>query len=166
MITYQQLCDQQQKYNEELTNRRHKLRHLIGEYCQAISDDLGLTGKTYRSVINDESTPSPYIKLLELESGENQHIHIMELPVSFDNQNNPQALAGIAITLERSANTYPKQNLFLRTEFKLEKNQLSICFIDFEEASVINVDLNTDNKFNYAVECYKQAVMRTFSLKS
>lgn len=33
MITYQQLCDQQQKYNDELNKRRNKLRQLISEFC-------------------------------------------------------------------------------------------------------------------------------------
>ena len=159
MITYQQLCDQQQKYNDELNKRRNKLRQLISEFCQAISQNLGLSDKYYNATINEVSATVPYVKLLELNSDEHQHIHVMELPIMFDEQGDPIAEAGISLTLEKSPNTYPKQSVFIRIEFTLKQNILILRFTDFDDGLFkVTVNLDDDNRFAYAVEAYKQLV--------
>ena len=165
MITYQQLCDQQQKYNDELNKRRNKLRQLISEVCQAISQNLGLSDKYYNATINEVSATVPYVKLLELDSGEHQHINVMELPITFDEQGDPIAEAGISLTLEKSPNTYPKQSVFIRIEFTLKQNILILRFIDFDDGLFkVTVNLDDNNRFAYAVEAYKQLVMKTFTI--
>ena len=165
MITYQQLCEQQQKYNDELNKRRNKLRQLISEFCQAISQNLGLSDKYYNATINEVSATVPYVNLLELDSDEHQHIHVMELPIMFDEQGDPIAEAGISLTLEKSPNTYPKQSVFIRIEFTLKQNILILRFIDFDDGLFkVTVNLDDDNRFAYAVEAYKQLVMKTFTI--
>lgn len=83
----------------------------------------------------------------------------------FDEQGDPIAEAGVSLTLEKSPNTYPKQSVFIRIEFTLKQNILILRFIDFDDGLFkVTVNLDDNNHFAYAVEAYKQLVMKTFTI--
>lgn len=166
MITYQQICEQQTQYRTTLINRKRKLQELVGEFARAILDDLGLTGKGYRDEPLKSTIAKPYVRILELESGKQEDVIPFKLPVSFDDKGNPLSEAGICITLEENENTYPKTHIYIRIQFKLIGEQLILAFLDFDEEMQITVNLDdSDNeKWHYAVQSYKEMVMRSCTL--
>ncbi|MDP0027224.1 phage antirepressor N-terminal domain-containing protein [Glaesserella parasuis] len=103
----------------------------------------------------------PYFKLLALENEE--EINPYKISVEFDNNGNPSALVGLSVTLEKDANTYPKTNLYIRTQFTLKENKLLLSFVDFDDGLQISIDLDDSNKWSYAIEAYKQLKFRKIS---
>ncbi|MGV7078498.1 hypothetical protein ACWA5Z_06790 [Testudinibacter sp. P80/BLE/0925] len=166
MITYQQLCEQQDLYRSTLINRRKHLQELIGEFAQAIAENLGLFGKFYteRPFESNARTSKSYIKILELKSGKCEDISPHQIPVEFDSNGNPSAMVGISITLEKDEKTYPKPNIYIQTRFGLIADALSLSFVDFDKGMQISIDLEEPNKWDYAVESYKEVVMQSCTL--
>ena len=162
MITYQQLCEQQQKYNDTLIQRKEQLRHHILDFCTDLAQNLGLTDKRYKLKISDDMATQPYIRILNLIN--NEPINIYEQPVSFDKQGNPSADVAIALTLEKAENTYPKQSIYIKIRFFLNGSELTLTFTEVKDSPEFSVNTRYDNKFQEAIEGYKQAIMQTFTL--
>lgn len=164
MITYQQLCEQNDLYRTTLINRKKKLQESIGDFAHEIAKDLGLVGKYYQEPFSSNANviKKPYFKLLALENEE--EINPYKISVEFDNNGNPSALVGLSVTLEKDANTYPKTNLYIRTQFTLKEDKLLLSFVDFDDGLQISIDLDDSNKWSYAIEAYKQMVMRSCTL--
>lgn len=165
MITYKQLCEQQENYRSTLINRRKQLQDLINTFVKAIAENLGLQGKFYKDGINSDTLKS-YVKILELETGEHQELHQYKIPVEFSQNGKPTASVGISVTLEKDERTYPKTNLYIRMQFTLNEQSLMISFLDFDDVMQIEVNLEDDNKWDYAVEAYKEMVLRSCTLPS
>lgn len=164
MITYQQLCEQQQKYNNSLIQRRDQLRNHILNFCAELEKNLGLTDKRYKLRINDDIATQPYIRLLNTDTDKTEPINIYEQPVSFDGQGNPSSDVSISLTLERSENTYPKNSVYIKIRFTLNQEDLTLTFVDVKDSPQFAVNIHNEDKFKEAIEGYKQTIMQTFTL--
>ena len=66
-LTYQDLCKQQQQYNNVLIERRAALREQIRQLRVALAMDLGLLERTYKKQLNDPAPTEPYVKITDCE---------------------------------------------------------------------------------------------------
>ena len=64
-LTYQDLCKQQQQYNNVLIERRATLREQIRQLRVALAMDLGLLERTYKKQLNDPAPTEPYVKITD-----------------------------------------------------------------------------------------------------
>ena len=164
MITYQQLCEQQQKYHNTLIQRRDQLRNHILDFCIDLEKNLGLTDKRYKLKISDDIATQPYIRLLNTDTEKTESINIYEQPVSFDKQGNPSADVSISLTLEKAENAYPKNSIYIKIRFTLNQDELILTFVEVKDSPQFTVNVHYEDKFKEAIEGYKQAIMRTFTL--
>ena len=159
-LTYQDLCKQQQQYNNVLIERRAALREQIRQLRVALAMDLGLLERTYKKQLNDPAPTEPY-DCEGVPSDEHQ------LKAEYDCLHNPNITFGLTLALEEGPTTYPKKPVRLViTAYYLSENCVRFIFpnIDGTPSFGVNIDDDEQSKFAQVVEAYKQLVMKTFTI--
>lgn len=163
-LTYQDLCKQQQQYNDILIGRRAILREQIRQLRVALAMDLGLLERTYKKQLNDPAPSEPYVKITD---GEGVPSDAHQLKAEYDCLHNPNITFGLTLTLEEGPTTYPKKPVRLViTAYYISENCVRFIFpnIDGTPSFGVNIDDDEQSKFAQVVEAYKQLVMKTFTI--
>lgn len=164
MITYQDLCKQQQNFNSILIERRSLLREQIRQLRVALAKDLGLLEKSYKKQLNDPAPTEPYVKTTDIEGNPCDFHH---LKAEYDCLNNPNIAFGLVVVLEDTPTSYPKKPIRLNiTAYYLSENHIRFVFPNIEGTPSFKVDINDDekSKFEQVIEAYKQLVIKTYTL--
>lgn len=109
-LTYQDLCKQQQQYNNILIGRRATLREQIRQLRVALAMDLGLLERTYKKQLNDPAPTELYVKITDC-NGAPSDAH--QLKAEYDCLHNPNITFGLTLALEDGPTTYPKNRFAL-----------------------------------------------------
>lgn len=163
-LTYQDLCKQQQQYNDVLIQRRAILREQIRQLRVALAMDLGLLERTYKKQLNDPTPTEPYVKITDSDGTPND---THQLKAEYDGLHNPSITFGLTLVLEENPNTYPKKPVRLViTAYYLSENSVRFVFpnIDGTPSFGVRIDDDEQSKFTQVVEAYKQLVMKTFTI--
>ncbi len=163
-LTYQDLCKQQQQYNDILIGRRAILREQIRQLRVALAMDLGLLERTYKKQLNDPAPTEPYVKITDCD-GAPSDAH--QLKAEYDCLHNPNITFGLTLTLEEGPTIYPKKPVRLViTAYYLSENSVRFVFpnIDGTPSFGVRIDDDEQSKFTQVVEAYKQLVMKTFTI--
>ena len=163
-LTYQDLCKQQQQYNDILIGRRAILREQIRQLRVALAMDLGLLERTYKKQLNDPAPTEPYVKITDCD-GAPSDAH--QLKAEYDCLHNPNITIGLTLALEDGPTTYPKKPVRLViTAYYISENCVRFVFpnIDGTPSFGVNIDDDEQSKFAQVVEAYKQLVMKTFTI--
>ena len=163
-LTYQDLCKQQQQYNNVLIERRATLREQIRQLRVAMAMDLGLLERTYKKQLNDPAPTELYVKITDC-NGAPSDAH--QLKAEYDCLHNPDITFGLTLTLEEGPTIYPKKPVRLViTAYYLSENSVRFVFpnIDGTPSFGVRIDDDEQSKFTQVVEAYKQLVMKTFTI--
>ena len=163
-LTYQDLCKQQQQYNNVLIERRATLREQIRQLRVALAMDLGLLERTYKKQLNDPAPTELYVKITDC-NGAPSDAH--QLKAEKDCLHNPSITFGLTLTLEEGPTIYPKKPVRLViTAYYLSENSVRFVFpnIDGTPSFGVRIDDDEQSKFTQVVEAYKQLVMKTFTI--
>lgn len=163
-LTYQDLCKQQQQYNDILIGRRAILREQIRQLRVALAMDLGLLERTYKKQLNDPAPSEPYVKITD---GEGVPSDAHQLKAEYDCLHNPNITFGLTLTLEEGPTTYPKKPVRLVIKaYYISENCVRFIFpnIDGTPSFGVNIDDDEQSKFAQVVEAYKQLVMKTLTI--
>ncbi|MBS6000763.1 hypothetical protein EUX54_07535 [Haemophilus haemolyticus] len=163
-LTYQDLCKQQQQYNNVLIERRATLREQIRQLRVALAMDLGLLERTYKKQLNDPAPTELYVKITDC-NGAPSDAH--QLKAEYDCLHNPNITFGLTLTLEEGPTIYPKKPVRLViTAYYLSENSVRFVFpnIDGTPSFGVRIDDDEQSKFTQVVEAYKQLVMKTFTI--
>ena len=163
-LTYQDLCKQQQQYNDILIGRRATLREQIRQLRVALAIDLGLLERTYKKQLNDPAPTEPYVRITD---GEGVPSEEHQLKAEYDCLHNPNITFGLTLALEEGPTTYPKKPVRLViTAYYLSENSVRFVFpnIDGTPSFGVRIDDDEQSKFTQVVEAYKQLVMKTFTI--
>ncbi|MEY8874655.1 hypothetical protein [uncultured Haemophilus sp.] len=163
-LTYQDLCKQQQQYNDILIGRRATLREQIRQLRVALAMDLGLLERTYKKQLNDPAPTELYVKITD-SNGAPSDAH--QLKAEYDCLHNPNITFGLTLALEDGPTTYPKKPVRLViTAYYISENCVRFVFpnIDGTPSFGVNIDDDEQSKFAQVVEAYKQLVMKTFTI--
>ena len=163
-LTYQDLCKQQQQYNDILIGRRATLREQIRQLRVALAIDLGLLERTYKKQLNDPAPTEPYVRITD---GEGVPSEEHQLKAEYDCLHNPNITFGLSLALEEGPTTYPKKPVRLViTAYYLSENSVRFVFpnIDGTPSFGVRIDDDEQSKFTQVVEAYKQLVMKTFTI--
>ena len=163
-LTYQDLCKQQQQYNNVLIERRATLREQIRQLRVALAMDLGLLERTYKKQLNDPAPTELYVKITDC-NGAPSDAH--QLKAEYDCLHNPDITFGLTLTLEEGPTIYPKKPVRLViTAYYLSENSVRFVFpnIDGTPSFGVRIDDDEQSKFTQVVEAYKQLVMKTFTI--
>lgn len=163
-LTYQDLCKQQQQYNDILIGRRAILREQIRQLRVALAMDLGLLERTYKKQLNDPAPTELYVKITDCD-GAPSDAH--QLKAEYDCLHNPNITFGLTLALEDGPTTYPKKPVRLViTAYYISENCVRFIFpnIDGTPSFGVNIDDDEQSKFAQVVEAYKQLVMKTFTI--
>ena len=163
-LTYQDLCKQQQQYNDILIGRRATLREQIRQLRVALAMDLGLLERTYKKQLNDPTSTEPYVTITDCD-GAPSDAH--QLKAEYDCLHNPNITFGLTLALEDGPTTYPKKPVRLViTAYYISENCVRFIFpnIDGTPSFGVNIDDDEQSKFAQVVEAYKQLVMKTFTI--
>ena len=163
-LTYQDLCKQQQQYNNVLIERRATLREQIRQLRVALAMDLGLLERTYKKQLNDPAPTELYVKITDC-NGAPSDAH--QLKAEYDCLHNPDITFGLTLTLEEGPTINPKKPVRLViTAYYLSENSVRFVFpnIDGTPSFGVRIDDDEQSKFTQVVEAYKQLVMKTFTI--
>lgn len=163
-LTYQDLCKQQQQYNDILIGRRATLREQIRQLRVALAMDLGVLERTYKKQLNDPAPTEPYVKITDCEGVPSEE---HQLKAEYDCLHNPNITFGLTLTLEEGPTIYPKKPVRLViTAYYLSENSVRFVFpnIDGTPSFGVRIDDDEQSKFTQVVEAYKQLVMKTFTI--
>lgn len=163
-LTYQDLCKQQQQYNDILIGHRAILREQIRQLRVALAMDLGLLERTYKKQLNDPAPTELYVKITDCD-GAPSDAH--QLKAEYDCLHNPNITFGLTLALEDGPTTYPKKPVRLViTAYYISENCVRFIFpnIDGTPSFGVNIDDDEQSKFAQVVEAYKQLVMKTFTI--
>ena len=163
-LTYQDLCKQQQQYNNVLIERRATLREQIRQLRVALAMVLGLLERTYKKQLNDPAPTELYVKITDC-NGAPSDAH--QLKAEYDCLHNPDITFGLTLTLEEGPTIYPKKPVRLViTAYYLSENSVRFVFpnIDGTPSFGVRIDDDEQSKFTQVVEAYKQLVMKTFTI--
>ena len=163
-LTYQDLCKQQQQYNNVLIERRATLREQIRQLRVALAMDLGLLERTYKKQLNDPAPTELYVKITDC-NGAPSDAH--QLKAEYDCLHNPDITFGLTLTLEEGPTIYPiKPVRLVITAYYLSENSVRFVFpnIDGTPSFGVRIDDDEQSKFTQVVEAYKQLVMKTFTI--
>ena len=163
-LTYQDLCKQQQQYNNVLIERRATLREQIRQLRVALAMDLGVLERTYKKQLNDPAPTEPYVRITD---GEGVPSDEYQLKAEYDCLHNPNITFGLTLTLEEGPTIYPKKPVRLViTAYYISENCVRFVFphIDGTPSFGVNIDDDEQSKFAQVVEAYKQLVMKTFTI--
>lgn len=163
-LTYQDLCKQQQQYNNVLIERRATLREQIRQLRVALAMDLGLLERTYKKQLNDPAPTEPYVKITDCEGVPSEE---HQLKAEYDCLHNPNITFGLTLTLEEGPTIYPKKPVRLViAAYYLSENSVRFVFpnIDGTPSFGVRIDDDEQSKFTQVVEAYKQLVMKTFTI--
>ena len=163
-LTYQDLCKQQQQYNNVLIERRATLREQIRQLRVALAMDLGLLERTYKKQLNDPAPTELYVKITDC-NGAPSDAH--QLKAEYDCLHNPDITFGLTLTLEEGPTIYPQKPVRLViTAYYLSENSVRFVFpnIDGTPSFGVRIDDDEQSKFTQVVEAYKQLVMKTFTI--
>jgi len=163
-LTYQDLCKQQQQYNNVLIERRATLREQIRQLRVALAMDLGLLERTNKKQLNAPAPTELYVKITDC-NGAPSDAH--QLKAEYDCLHNPNITFGLTLTLEEGPTIYPKKPVRLViTAYYLSEYSVRFVFpnIDGTPSFGVRIDDDEQSKFTQVVEAYKQLVMKTFTI--
>jgi hypothetical protein len=166
MITYDELCKAYAARLKESQDSMRAVRRLYRTLANAIAEDLGLLGKTFDTFGNDKGEAVRYVKMGVVEGIDDlKPINEHELPVSFTSKDGAMVCytenAAVAVTLELSPTSYPKQSIYIRMDVELCGDVLRVVFPDSNHMA-FDVPVHDEHvDFSPVVTAYKQLVLNS-----
>jgi hypothetical protein len=164
MTTYNDLCQAFATKQKEYQTSALAVKRLYKKLTHAIAEDLGLLDKTF-GLGSGEATP--YVKMGIVDFAECKPVDSeYDLPVGFTSNNGVAACrtenAAVALTVESSPTSYPKQSIYIRMDAQLNGTVLRVFFPDHNQM-VFEVAVHDGHAdFSPVVAAYKQLVMNSF----
>lgn len=151
MINYQTLCEQFQLFEQQQQDLTTRLKAEISLFTQALTTDLGLSGKTYDKVVGGDEQ-LPYVG--------NRILH-----VKFDHNDFPIVEFVLKVTLEIQPHLYPKTIFDIHMQLSyLQSDRVQLVFTDYPPGALV-LNLNDDEmlKGRKVAEMVKQRLMARLS---
>ena len=154
MITYQELCNRYRVNRTKASDNRQKLMVEIAEFVKAVSDSLGLAGKSWDS----GDRHHPYVFLVPPTGEKMKRLLPNELEFVFDGVV-PSCDISVFLTIEEGENKYPKQNLGVPIKFTLNNDHMLMEFYSESMNTSTKVILNGDPKrYDDAVNIFTKGI--------